>query len=43
MMLTRDYKQSGLVEDLEIALQILVDQANIKLKSLIRKGIALLS
>ena len=40
MIITKEIKTNGLIEDLEIVVQLIIDQASLKLKIISKKGIS---
>ena len=39
IIITKDYKTNGLMEDLELVVQLIIDQSTFKLKIISRKGL----
>ena len=43
IIITKEIKTNGLIEDLEIVVQLVIDQSTLKLKTLSKKGIKVIS
>jgi hypothetical protein len=41
MIITKDNKSNGLMEDLELVIQLIIDQSTLKLKAISKSGITL--